>query len=221
MSICDLCLSPMTDEEAAKEIQERFLASSQYNEMLKTLRRLKDRHSFQTSFEDLLPTTKYASGMKHNFKILGKRRMLLIRRNPSTYLRIITSIFFGIVIGSLFSVLNQDLPSSLARTAYMFQNQFLVLLLSTGVTVPQNIRDRITYFKHRSAEFYSSRVYYLCQVLYELPLSIIEAILLSVTSYFWVDMNPQPSRFFFFLGGELLVFCMCTNAFRKKICSCY
>lgn len=200
MSICDLCLSPMTDEGAAEEIKDRFLDSSVNEDMYKGLRALHNKKSFKATIQDLLPKTKYASGMSHNFKILGKRRILLITRNPSTYFRIGTAIFFGMVVGSLFSVLNQDVPSSLARTAYMFQNLFLVLLLSTGVTVPQNIRDRITFFKHRSSEFYSGRVYYLCQIIFELPLSIIEAILLSITSYFWVGMNPTPSRFFFYMA---------------------
>ena len=109
-------------------------------------------------------------------------------------MRVGVAVFFGIVVGSLFSVLGQDLASSLARTAFMFQMQFLTLLLSTGITVPQNIRDRVTFFKHRSSEFYSSAAYYACQVLYGLPLSVLESLLLSCITYFWVGMNPAAPR---------------------------
>jgi ABC-2 type transporter len=232
MSICDLCLNPMMDEDESTAIRERYLESPDFGRLSQKLRELHSRKFHAVSVQDLLPDTKYASGMQHAFKVLGKRRAILIMRNPSTYLRIVVAVFFGVVVGSLFSVLEQDLSSSLARTAYMFQMQFLVLLLSTGVTVPQvspkesscywtlfpylpltsvsfcdskNIRDRVTYFKHRASEFYSSRVYYICQILYEIPLSVVEAILISVTSYFWVDMNPRADRFFFFMGGTFVL----------------
>ena len=137
MSVCDLCLNPMMEEDESTAIRERYLQSPEFTSLIQYLQEMHNRKFHAVSVEDLLPETKYASGMVHNFKILGKRRYILILRNPSTYLRIVVAIFFGVVVGSLFSVLQQDLASSLARTAYMFQMQFLVLLLSTGVTVPQ------------------------------------------------------------------------------------
>ena len=204
-SICDLCLNRMTADDIVDDIRNRFESSALCVDLKKNLEKFNAKRfpnkKDLVDVSELLPKTKYASGMKHNFKILGKRKYLLITRNPTTYIRLFVAIFFGVVVGSLFSVLEQDVPSSLARTAFLFQNLFLVLLLSTGVTVPQNIRERITYFKHRSAEFYSSRVNYVCQILYELPLSILEAILIAVVSYWWVDLNPKPERFFFYLGG--------------------
>ena len=201
-SICDLCLSRMTGDEIVDAIRDRFDQSDLNADMQKNLVSLNSKRTQGlVDVTELLPKTKYASGMQHNFKILGKRKYLLIIRNPTTFIRLFVAVFFGVVVGSLFSVLKQDIPSSLARSAFLFQNLFLVLLLSTGVTVPQNIRERITYFKHRSAEFYSSRVNYVCQFLYELPMSILEAILIAVTSYWWVDMNPKAERFFFYLGG--------------------
>lgn len=205
-SICDLCLNKMTEDDVVDAIRNRFESSPMSHDLKQSLEDLNSKRypnkKDLVDVSELLPKTKYASGMRHNFKILGKRKYLLITRNPTTYIRLLVAVFFGVVVGSLFSVLKQDVSSSLARTAFLFQNLFLVLLLSTGVTVPQNIRERITYFKHRSAEFYSSRVNYVCQILYELPLSILEAILIAVTSYWWVDLNPKPERFFFYLGGE-------------------
>jgi len=206
-SICDLCLNPMTDDTLADAIRDRFVASPMYENLQQNIKTLNHKASQDwVEIAEMLPSTKYAGGVSYMFKVLGKRKAILIKRNPSTYLRAFVAVFFGVVVGSLFSVLQQDVPSSLARTAYLFQCMFLVLMLSTGVTVPQNIRDRVTYFKHRSAEFYSSRVNYVCQILYDLPLSILEAVLLSVTSYFWVDMNREPGRFACFVAGEVLTF---------------
>ena len=205
-SICDLCLNRMTEsDDVVDAIKTRFASSDQNRGLQQRLLSFNSKRDHNlVDVTEMLPKTKYASGLRHNFKILGKRKYMLIVRNPTTFIRLFVAVFFGVVVGSLFSVLEQDIPSSLARTAFLFQNLFLVLLLSTGVTVPQNIRERITYFKHRSAEFYSSRVNYVCQILYELPLSILEAILIAVTSYFWVGLNPKAERFFFYMGGELL-----------------
>jgi len=207
-SISDMCLNRMSGEdEVVNAIQIRFKESDNYRDMLEQFCLLNNRKAQNlVNIEELLPKSKYASGMRHNFKILGRRKYMLIKRNPTTYLRLLVAVFFGVVVGSLFSVLTQDIPSSLARTAFMFQNLFLVLLLSTGVTVPQNIRERITYFKRQSSEFYSSHVYYFCQVLYELPLSILEAILIAVVSYWWVDLNPKAERVIFYIAGKCWTF---------------
>jgi hypothetical protein len=140
ISICDLCLNPMMDEEESTAIRERYQESLDFVRLKQRILELHNRKLHQVSLEELLPKTKYASGMRHAFKVLGKRRGILILRNPSTYIRIVVAVFFGVVVGSLFSVLTQDLSSSLARTAYMFQMQFLVLLLSTGVTVRRKVR---------------------------------------------------------------------------------
>jgi ABC-type multidrug transport system permease subunit len=43
-------------------------------------------------------------------------------------------------------------------------------------------------------------VAYLAEVLSDAPLSIIEAIVLTSVSYYWADMNPDPSHFLYFLG---------------------
>lgn len=218
-SIADLCLNRMEDDEVVDAIRERFNASASHEAMQKDLVALNNRKAKELAdVEELLPKTKYASGMRHNFKIVGKRKFLLISRNPSTYLRLGVAIFFGVVVGSLFSVLTQDIPSSLARTAFIFQNLFLVLLLSTGVTVPQNIRERVTYFKHRSAEFYSSKVNYLCQIMYELPLSILEALLLGLTTYWWVGMNPLGERVVFYLA-VLIAMEFCGLALGRLFCA--
>ena len=58
-----------------------------------------------------------------------------------TYTRIGIAIIFGIIIGSLFSVLENDLIGSLSRTGYTFLNIFLVLMLSAAITIPQTFRD--------------------------------------------------------------------------------
>lgn len=62
-------------------------------------------------------------------------------------------------------------------------------MLSAAVTLPSCFRERSTLFKHRSAKFYCSKSSYIALLLSDAPLSILEAILLSVISYFWVGMR--------------------------------
>ena len=77
-----------------------------------------------------LPKTKYASTWKHQVKVIGARRLKLIQRNAATYMRIGIAVVFGLVIGSLFSSLDDNLVGSLSRTGYMFVNCFLTLMLA-------------------------------------------------------------------------------------------
>jgi hypothetical protein len=100
----------------------------------------------------------------------------------------------------------------------MFLNCFLVLMLSAAITIPQTFRERITLFKHRSAEFYSGRVAYVTQVLLDIPLSVLEAVLLSVLSYFWVGMREGGNHFMFFLG-TLIGLEFVGQAFGRLLCA--
>jgi ABC-type multidrug transport system ATPase subunit len=138
------------------------------------------------NLEKLLPAAKYSTHGWYQFRILMARRVKLILRNSVTWTRIIIAIIFGVIIGSLFSALHQNILGALGRTGYMFLNCFLVLMLSAAVTIPSMYRDRVTLYKHRSAEFYSGRIAYAAQVLIDTPLSLLEAFLLATISYFWV-----------------------------------
>jgi hypothetical protein len=100
----------------------------------------------------------------------------------------------------------------------MFLNCFLVLMLSAAITIPQTFRERLTLFKHRSAEFYSGRVAYVTQVLLDIPLSVLEAVLLSLLSYFWVDMREGGNHFGFFLG-TLIGLEFVGQAFGRLLCA--
>jgi hypothetical protein len=91
-------------------------------------------------------------------------------------------------------------------------------MLSAAVTIPSSFRERVTLFKQRSAEFYSGRVAYLSQVLMDMPLSVLEAVLLSSISYFWVDMNSGANHFFFFMGTLIALECV-GQALGRLLCA--
>ena len=76
-------------------------------------------------------------------------------------------------------------------------------MLSAAVTLPSCFRERATLFKHRSAEFYCSGSSYIALLLSDAPLSILEAILLSVISYFWVGMRVSGALFGVVMRGTI------------------
>ena len=212
-SICDLVLG--RQDEA---ILGRFQASQDYTDLMETTNQLRNVPASKRDLSRLLPTQKYATPWWYQFKTIGRRRLKLIARNAVTYTRIGIAIVFGLIIGSLFSELNNDLIGSLSRTGYMFLNCFLVLMLSAAITIPQTFRDRVTLFKHRSAEFYSGRIAYITNVLLDIPLSILEAIILASISYFWIGMKSGADHFFFFLGS-LIGLEFFGQAFGRFLCA--
>jgi ABC-type multidrug transport system ATPase subunit len=221
-SICDLVLKHSLHGAFRKEdsIVKTFAESPVGDDLTRKLKNIRTNAppARERNVDALLPDKKYTTSRWYQFKILCGRRRKLIARNAVTYTRIGIAIFFGIIIGSLFSALDNSIMGSLGRTGYMFLNSFLVLMLSAAVTIPSSFRERVTLFKQRSAEFYSGRVAYLSQVLMDLPLSVLEAVLLSSISYFWVDMNQGANHFFFFMGTLIALECV-GQALGRLLCA--
>jgi hypothetical protein len=118
-SICDLILNS-SDAPHEAAVMERFKASPTYTAMDKDLKEYTKAMPGR-GIQTFLPESKYASSFLHQARVIGRRRLIMTKRNPSTYFRIIIAVVFGVIIGSLFSVLKFDFAGSLARSAYMFQ----------------------------------------------------------------------------------------------------
>jgi ABC-type multidrug transport system ATPase subunit/ABC-type multidrug transport system permease subunit len=166
----------------------------------------------------LLPSTKYSNSGWYQLNIIASRRKKLIFRNTMTYARVVIAIVFGVIVGSLFSALNNDTIGALGKTGYIFLSSFLVLMLSAAVTIPDGFRSRITLFKHRNAEFYSGRISYIVQWALDMPLSVIEATLIASISYWWVGMTSGANHFFLFLFTLIGLECV-GQAFARVLCA--
>lgn len=224
-SLCDLVLRKslpdLKGDTQEQEVRAKFLDSKHYRTLMQDLVSLRT-HRTSNDLSTLLPSKKYTTSGWHQFNILCQRRLKLITRNAVTYTRVGIAILFGVIIGSLFGELGQDIMSSLSRTGYIFLNSFLVLMLSSAVVLPEGFRQRPTLFKHRSAEFFSGRIAYLAQVLMDIPLAVLEATLLSSISYFWVDMNTDSGAgaYFYFLGC-LIGLEFVGQAFGRLLCALF
>ena len=140
-SICDLVLSQsiLASNVQQVEIQKRFNASSAGEELTRSLAEIRTSASALTdrNIHALLPQDKYASEWHAQFRYIANRRLKLIARNAVTYTRIGIVSVFCCIIGSLFGNLNYDLVGSLSRTGFLFLNCFLILMLSSAITIPQ------------------------------------------------------------------------------------
>lgn len=210
---------PNTKEEKASNV---YLNSDLYLQLTKEIANIRAEappiQDREAALNALLPDSMYSTSRWHQLQIIASRRKKLIMRNSMTYARVVIAIIFGAIVGSLFSTLKQDTVGALGRSGYIFLSSFLVLMLSSAVTLPDGFRQRITLFKHRNAEFYSGTVAYIVQMAMDLPLSIIEATLIASISYFWVDMTPGANHFFLFLFTLIGLECV-GQAFGRVLCA--
>ena len=218
-SISDLVLQRSNDPIGSTS-KDRYRSTAAHQDMVLTLEEIRAMapKGLERNLKRYLPPNKYPSPWRKQMSILARRRIKLIARNAVTYTRVCIAAVFATVIGSLFSILKNDLIGSLGRTGYMFLNCFLVLMLSAAITIPQTFRDRVTLFKHRSAEFYSGRIAYITQMLLDIPLSVLEAIVLSSISYYWVDMKEGGDHFLYFMG-TLIGLEFAGQAFGRLLCA--
>ena len=102
------------------EVAHRFLDSPLYYDLVKDLGviragapRTRDRYS---TLKTLFPDEKYSKSGILQFMVIARRRIKLILRNPMTYMRVLIAMVFGVIVGSLFSALKQDVIGALGRT---------------------------------------------------------------------------------------------------------
>jgi len=149
----------------------------------------------------------FAQPMQKQLALLIGRGMTLVKRNPASTLRIVSAIIFGAFIGTLFLNTASDEKGTTIRAGYCLTLIFLSFLNSCMSPLDDLYRDRITFYTHRNASFYRTASYYIAQVICSLPVALLEALLLSLLSFFAVGMNRGDSgwKFFYFLAQFALL----------------
>jgi len=221
-SIADLVLEASLDKsgKSEDEIKARYDMSKTCQKYTTEIAQLRSTAEKGMTVQALLPDEEYPNSFMYRFKLISTRRIKLINRNAVTWMRMCIAILFGVVIGSLFADSPNNLGGALAKNGYIFLHCFIVLMLSAAVTLPSCFRERATLFKHRSAEFYDSKSSYIALLLTDAPLSILEACILAIVSYFWVGMRNGAGRFFYFLGMLIALECA-GQALGRLLCALY
>eukprot|EP00122_Pirum_gemmata_P004165 Pgem_evm1s3780 len=145
------------------------------------------------------------------FSLLRQGQLTI--RNKMTYARVVLASFFALVCGSLFCDLGPSLMGTYGIQGYLFLTLFLLLTLSTAVTLPGNFRARPTFLKHNAADFYSPTPYYLSLIVASLPLCILESFILSIVLY-WVGLGHG----FWYFFGILISLELVGQAYARFLC---
>mmetsp|Transcript_26383 Transcript_26383/g.42760 ORF Transcript_26383/g.42760 Transcript_26383/m.42760 type:complete len:1559 (+) Transcript_26383:78-4754(+) len=208
-TLCETVLKACTGAGAQVSTAE-FEHSDFKNDLLAELSSIREN-----SVPDTLPEEMFANGFFKQFSLNCGRRRKLIFRNAMTYVRVLIAIVYGCIVGSLFTGLPLDSMGALGTNGFIFLSLFIVLMLSSAVTLPQTFRARETYYKHRSLAFYSPYSYYLAIILMDLPLSILEAVIISVIEWFWVGLHGN----FFYYFVVLFALECCGQSLTRFVCS--
>lgn len=148
------------------------------------------------------------SQLKQLVLLLGRGKKLAVR-NPGTWIRQFFAVIFGLFIGTLFLNTPSDAAGTQTRAGYAFTS--LMLLFNIGASSPleANFNDRVTFYCHRQANFYSTKAYYISTMICSWPVSFLEATFVSLCSFFCVGMETYGGWGFLYFW--LLAICISFN----------
>jgi len=140
----------------------------------------------------------FALSTTRQIRALCSRGMKLVVRNPASLMRIGTALLFGLFIGTLFLNTPDDGTGTQTRSGYVLTMLFMLFLTSCMSPLEDHFHDRLTFYAHREASFYRTSSYYIANVLYNTPVTLLEASFLSVLSFFFVGMSGGFVGFMYF-----------------------
>jgi ABC-type multidrug transport system ATPase subunit len=162
--------------------------------------------------------TDFAKSTWVQIGIVARRGLTLMVRNPASLMRIISATIFGIFIGTLFLHTPANAEGTLVRAGYVLTLIFLMFLTACMAPLEDLFIDRLTFYVHRQANFYSTPSYYIGQMVSNLPVGLCEAFLLAALSFFAVGMNSgvASAGFWYFLLLSILLV-VCGNAVARLL----
>ena len=90
------------------------------------------------------------------------------------------AILFGFIVGTLFLNTPGDLDGTKTRAGYAYTMLMLLFMTAANSGMEANYLDRGTFYCHRESNFYSSKAYYISNMVCSWPVSFLEAFFLSV-----------------------------------------
>jgi len=160
---------------------------------------------------------RFAQTSSKQLSILVGRGWKLVQRNPASLMRVVSAIIFGAFIGTLFLNTSGDEDGTFTRAGYVLTLLFISFLNSCMAPLEDLYRDRGTFYLHRRASFYSTVAYYLSQWVCSLPVMLLEALFLSVISFFAVGMNNHGGWGFFYFWAMFSLVAVSGNAVSRVL----
>ena len=141
---------------------------------------------------------KYGVSGATQFVELYRRQVLIYLRNPGfSMLRNVALLAFALVLGGLFYQLNfaaggtQAIQSGLAAIVI---SSTMLAILNYAPTIPFALENRAVFYREKAANTYSPAIYSLVMALVELPVIIVQSLVIVLVFYFLVGFpaNGEP-----------------------------
>ncbi|XP_009614154.1 ABC transporter G family member 31 isoform X1 [Nicotiana tomentosiformis] len=155
-------------------------------------------------------TTTYSQGALSQFRICLWKQNLVYWRSPSyNAVRLFFTTLSALILGSIF----WDVGSRRDST----QNLFVVMgalyssCLFLGVNNASSVQpvvaiERTVFYREKAAGMYSPLPYAVAQGLVEIPYILIQTLLYGVITYFMINFERTPAKFFLYLLFMFLTF---------------
>ncbi|RUS17489.1 hypothetical protein BC937DRAFT_89917 [Endogone sp. FLAS-F59071] len=173
--------------------------------------------SFGGAFADRADGSLSLPAFLHEFSLLASRTFTNLYRNPFLFLaHCVIALGLGLLLGSLFWQVDNDLPGVQNRLGVLF---FMCALLGFASTSALDIfaQERVLFMRERENGYYGPAAYFWSKVLFDiLPLRVIPPLLMGSVSYYMVGLNPNLIVFLKFLLVLVLF-----NLVAAGVCLCF
>ncbi|VVU95652.1 ABC-2 type transporter [seawater metagenome] len=146
-------------------------------------------------------------------RILFKRRLQEIYRNKRAFkTKIYQSIFLSIIIALIYQGLDTSQESVQNRIGLLFFLSMQIFMSAVYGSIHLFYADKIVFKREYDSQWYTLSSYFLTRCISEIPVSILNSLILSTIIYFAVGLHNTFIRYIIFTA--IISFCtLCGNGF--------
>jgi len=186
---------------SASTLAEYFTHTVYYHQMLQDVEAAKKSNT-EKSVVELSSYTAHQYSMAHalNFwnhvQLNIRRQSKIVSRDYTQWMpRFATAIIMGLILGGLFfNIPSSDFGDRLGLMLFAVTNS----AFSNMAELPAVDSAKPTIYKQLDHSFFPSTSYIIAYILINIPIQLIEVMIMSSTVYWMTNFTPDVGRFFFF-----------------------
>ncbi|KAI9918697.1 hypothetical protein PsorP6_011809 [Peronosclerospora sorghi] len=185
----------------ASEFADHFRQSFFHQEMLAQLTATPDPEIVRKTEERLTHVPQFQQPFIQSMQTLFRRQLLVLYRNKPF---VIGRIVMILLMGFLYSTVFYDMkPTEVSMVVGVLFASVLFLSMGQSSQVPTYIAAREIFYKHRGANFFSTKAYVLATSASQIPFILAESIIFGIMVYWICGFEADGWRFVIF---ELILF---------------
>ncbi|KAJ0033604.1 hypothetical protein NQD34_000711 [Periophthalmus magnuspinnatus] len=149
----------------------------------------------------------YATSFLYQMKVVCKRTVLNLLRNPQTsYAQLALNIFFAVLVGLIYFQMPMTLPEAIQNRSGAFFFLIINMVFGNLSAVELFINERVIFIHENSSGYYRTSVYFLSKIFADLlPNRIIPIVVFSAIAYYMMGLKPDFAAFVCFALNMCLV----------------